>query len=131
MSDSHATTRRNLPPRAGVSAVIQMRGSPTVPAAPQRATSTRDNIPPGLPLEPRNESGPKNQRRKELIGREAARLCSPKEAVMIDGGSTTQQMCSHLAGLNLQVLTNSLLIVNVLMSQKGTRVLVPGGQVFE
>jgi len=50
---------------------------------------------------------------------------------MIDGGSTTQQMCTYLAGLNLQVLTNSLLIVNVLMSQKGTRVLVPGGQVFE
>ena len=39
-------------------------------------------------------------------------------------------MCAHLAGLNLQVLTNSLLIVNALLTQKGTRVLVPGGQVF-
>jgi len=36
----------------------------------------------------------------------------------------------HLAGLNLQVLTNSLHIVNALLAQSGTRVLVPGGQVF-
>ena len=49
---------------------------------------------------------------------------------MIDGGSTTLQMCPHLAGLNLQVLTNSLHIVNALLAQPGTRVLVPGGQVF-
>jgi DeoR family ulaG and ulaABCDEF operon transcriptional repressor len=39
-------------------------------------------------------------------------------------------MCPHLAGLNLQVLTNSLHIVNALLAQSGTRVLVPGGQVF-
>ena len=32
---------------------------------------------------------------------------------MIDGGSTTLQMCQHLAGLNLQVLTNSLHIVTL------------------
>ena len=49
---------------------------------------------------------------------------------MIDGGSTTLQMCQHLAGLNLQVLTNSLHIVNALLAQDGTRVLVPAGQVF-
>jgi DeoR family ulaG and ulaABCDEF operon transcriptional repressor len=66
----------------------------------------------------------------ELIGREAAKLCSSNEAVMIDGGSTTLRMCAHLAGLNLQVLTNSLLIVNALLPQRGTRVVVPGGQVF-
>jgi DeoR family ulaG and ulaABCDEF operon transcriptional repressor len=49
---------------------------------------------------------------------------------MIDGGSTTLQMCPHLAGLRLHVLTNSLHIVNALLAQPGTRVLVPGGQVF-
>ena len=49
---------------------------------------------------------------------------------MIDGGSTTLQMCRHLEGLNLQVLTNSLHIVSALLAQPGTRVLVPGGSVF-
>ena len=49
---------------------------------------------------------------------------------MIDGGTTTLQMCPHLAGLDLQVLTNSLHIVNALLPQKGTRVLVPSGTVF-
>ena len=49
---------------------------------------------------------------------------------MIDGGSTTLQMCPHLAGLNLQVLTNSLHIVSALLNQNGTKVLVPSGAVF-
>jgi DeoR family ulaG and ulaABCDEF operon transcriptional repressor len=54
----------------------------------------------------------------------------PGEGVMIDGGSTTLQMCPNLAGLNLQVLTNSLHIVSALIGQIGTRVLVPSGAVF-
>ena len=49
---------------------------------------------------------------------------------MIDGGSTTLQMCRHFEGLNLQVMTNSLHIVSALLPQAGTRVWVPGGAVF-
>lgn len=49
---------------------------------------------------------------------------------MLDGGTTTLQMCPHLAGQNLQVLTNSLHIVNALLPQEGTRILVPSGAVF-
>ncbi len=45
-------------------------------------------------------------------------------------GSTTLQMCRHLDGLNLQVLTNSLHIVSALLNQAGTRILLPGGAVF-
>jgi DeoR family transcriptional regulator, ulaG and ulaABCDEF operon transcriptional repressor len=67
---------------------------------------------------------------KEAIGKAAAAQCGPGEGVMIDGGSTTLQMCPHLAGLNLQVLTNSLHIVSALINQPGTRVLVPSGAVF-
>ena len=76
------------------------------------------------------ESLNRNRNEKELIGRAAARLCSPREAVMIAGGSTTLQMSPHLAGMGLQVLTNSLHIANELLPQSGTRVLIPGGQVF-
>lgn len=71
-----------------------------------------------------------NLREKRAIGRAAAALCQPGEGVMIDGGSTTLQMCPHLSGLNLQVLTNSLHIVSALINQRGTRVLVPAGAVF-
>lgn len=67
---------------------------------------------------------------KQAIGKAAAALCSPGEGVMIDGGSTTLQMCPHLAGLDLQVLTNSLHIVNALLPQAGTRILIPSGAVF-
>jgi len=49
---------------------------------------------------------------------------------MIDGGTTTLQMCPHLDGLDCQVLTNSLHIVNALQPQPGTRILVPSGAVF-
>jgi DeoR family ulaG and ulaABCDEF operon transcriptional repressor len=57
-------------------------------------------------------------------------LCVENEGVMIDGGSTTLQMCPHLNGMNLQVLTNSLHIINALLPQVGTKLLIPGGQVF-
>lgn len=67
---------------------------------------------------------------KRVIGRAAADLCTMGEGVMIDGGSTTLQMCPHLAGLDCQVLTNSLHIVNALLPQAGTRILVPSGAVF-
>ena len=49
---------------------------------------------------------------------------------MIDGGTTTLQMCPHLAGLDLQVLTNSLHIVTALLPQPGTKILLPSGAVF-
>jgi len=75
------------------------------------------------------ESLNRNRHQKELIGREAVRLCKSRDAVMISGGSTTLRMCPHMAGMCLQVLTNSLHVVNELLPQSGTRVLVSGGQV--
>lgn len=71
-----------------------------------------------------------NFAQKQAIGRAAAELCDPGEGIMIDGGTTTLQMCPHLDGLNLQVLTNSLHIAMALLPQQGTRVLVPSGTVF-
>lgn len=67
---------------------------------------------------------------KRAIGQAAAALCARGEGVMIDGGTTTLQMCPHLAGLDLSVLTNSLHIVNALLPQPGTRILLPSGAVF-
>src|SRR5688572_30512503 len=71
-----------------------------------------------------------HREQKEAIGRAAAALCKRGSAIMIDGGSTTLQMCRHLESLNLQVLSNSLHIVSALLPQSGTRIWVPGGAVF-
>jgi DeoR family ulaG and ulaABCDEF operon transcriptional repressor len=67
---------------------------------------------------------------KQAIAKAAAALCNPGEGIMVDGGTTTLQMCPHFEGLDLQVLTNSLHIVNALIPQTGTRILVPSGSVF-
>jgi len=49
---------------------------------------------------------------------------------MIDGGTTTLQMCPHIDGLDLSVLTNSLHIANALLPQVGTQILLPSGTLF-
>lgn len=67
---------------------------------------------------------------KQAIGKAAAALCSGGEGIMMDGGTTTLQMCPYLAGMGLQVLTNSLHIVSALLPQDGTRILIPSGSVF-
>ncbi len=79
---------------------------------------------------PFDQSITQNPGQKQAIGRLAASLCEPGAGVMIDGGTTTLQMCPHLAGLGLQVLTNSLHIVNALLPQPGTRILLPSGTLF-
>jgi DeoR family ulaG and ulaABCDEF operon transcriptional repressor len=69
-------------------------------------------------------------REKAAIGRLAATLCKPGESVIIDGGSTTLQMCPHLEPLGLNVLTNSLHIVSALLPQARTKISVPAGSLF-
>ncbi len=85
---------------------------------------------PRLSGTPFDQSITQNLAAKQAIGKAAAALCEHGEGIMIDGGTTTLQMCPHLAGLDLQVLTNSLHIVNALLPQEGTRILLPSGSVF-
>ena len=84
----------------------------------------------GPPAVPTRLKGEPFQKEKEAIGRVAAGLCEPGSAIMIDGGSTTLQMCRHFTGKHMQVLTNSLHIASALLPLPDTRVLVPGGSVF-
>jgi DeoR family transcriptional regulator, ulaG and ulaABCDEF operon transcriptional repressor len=79
---------------------------------------------------PFDQSITQNLAAKRAIGKAAAALVGPGEGIMVDGGTTTLQMCPHLAGLDCQVLTNSLHIVNELLPQSGTKILVPSGAVF-
>jgi DeoR family transcriptional regulator, ulaG and ulaABCDEF operon transcriptional repressor len=127
LDGSPATIRRDLERLASEGKLLRLRGG-----AKSIAEAEANALVPNLHLAgvPFHENIGLNRQAKEAIGKAAAALCLPGEGVMIDGGSTTLQMCPHLAGLNLQVLTNSLHIVSALINQAGTRVLVPSGAVF-
>lgn len=120
---SPATIRRDLTRLEETKQIIRVHGGAKLPEGDDASgprllgTSFDQNITQNL--------GP-----KQAIGKAAAALCQPGEGVMIDGGTTTLQMCPHLDGLGLQVLTNSLHIVNALLPQQGTRILLPSGAVF-
>jgi DeoR family transcriptional regulator, ulaG and ulaABCDEF operon transcriptional repressor len=128
---SPATIRRDLERLVSAGLITRVRGGAQLSergkktAAPRGAPNQGHLL--GVPF---HENIHRRRPQKEAIGRTAAKLCTSGEGVMIDGGSTTLQMCSHLAGLSLQVLTNSLHIVSALLNQAGTRLLVPAGQVF-
>ncbi len=134
---SPATIRRDLERLTSAGLITRVRGGAKraqrtrSAASPGAATlGAADPFRPGLTGVPFHENIHRNRPQKEAIGRAAAQLCNAGEAIMIDGGSTTLQMCQPLADLNMQVFTNSLHIVNALLLQAGTRVLVPAGQVF-
>jgi DeoR family ulaG and ulaABCDEF operon transcriptional repressor len=126
---SPATIRRDLERMMVAGLLTRVRGGAKKNESKNAKRATPD---PGQHLTgvPFDQNVNLHKTEKEAIGRVAAKLCNAGEAVMIDGGSTTLQMCQHVRGLNLQVLTNSLRIVSTLLLQPGTRVLVPAGQVF-
>ncbi len=122
---SPATLRRDLERLASGGRIKRVHGGARL------IDSDRDSATPqALQGVPFHQNVNRNPVQKRAIGKAAAALCSRGEAVMIDGGSTTLQMCKHLNGLDLQVLTNSLHIVSALLGQAGTRILVSGGAVF-
>lgn len=118
---SPATIRRDLARLEEEGRIVRVHGGAKTPAADDT---------PRLSGTPFDQSITRNFSAKQAIGRAAAALCTPGEGIMIDGGTTTLQMCPHLDGLGCQVLTNSLHIVNALLPQAGTRILVPSGAVF-
>lgn len=123
---SPATIRRDLARLAAEGRLSRVRGGAKL------VEGDAASAVPSLRLSgtPFDEAITRNLPAKRAIGRAAAAMCAPGEGVMIDGGTTTLQMCPHLEGLDLQVLTNSLHIVNALLPQKGTHILVPSGTLF-
>lgn len=119
---SPATLRRDLQRLEEVGAITRVRGGARAVETPMNGAELR-----GIPF---HDNISRNRAVKAAIGEAAAALCRPGEAVIIDGGSTTLQMCPHLEPLKLQVLTNSLHIVNALLPQPQTRITLPSGNVF-
>ncbi|MDP3549343.1 MAG: DeoR/GlpR family DNA-binding transcription regulator [Novosphingobium sp.] len=123
LAASPATIRRDLTRLEDGGQIVRVHGGAKLPEG-------EDTSGPRLMGTPFDQSITQNLSAKQAIGKAAAALCTPGEGVMIDGGTTTLQMCPHLDGLGLQVLTNSLHIVNALLPQTGTRILLPSGAVF-
>ena len=124
LTASPATIRRDLARLEETGRLVRVHGGAKRPDAAREAPAI------ALAGTPFEQSITQNLAAKQAIGCAAARLCVAGEGIMVDGGTTTLQMCPHLAGLGLQVLTNSLHIVDALLPQAGTRILVPSGAVF-
>lgn len=124
---SPATIRRDLARLAETGLLSRVRGGAMLAGSREINSDGQVLHLAGTPFD---ESLRKRLIHKRAIGRAAAALCRPGEGIMIDGGTTTLQMCAYLDGLTLQVLTNSLHIVSALLPQSGTRILLPAGSVF-
>ena len=123
---SPATLRRDLDKLESTGRIVRVRGGARLA---ESETAERGDVQHlrGVPF---HQNIARNDEAKRAIGRAAAALCRRSESVIIDGGSTTLQMCAHLETLELQVLTNSLHIINALLPQPGTRIAIPAGTVF-
>jgi len=120
LTASPATVRRDLGRLEMAGRIVRVHGGAKMPDAAMRNLQ-------GVPF---HENIKKNAAAKAAIGKAAARLCVPGESIIIDGGSTTLQMCPHLDGLHLEVATNSLHIVSALLPQSSTRIYMPAGALY-
>jgi DeoR family fructose operon transcriptional repressor len=81
-----------------------------------------------LNLKTINERMTHCQEEKDAIGRKAASLIEDGDTVLIDGGSTTNCVVQNLANKhNLTIITNSLLIIQQLISNPEINVFSLGG----
>lgn len=123
---SPATIRRDLARLEKHGKITRLHGG----AKAVDTDVTAPGSPPGLVGTPFEKSLKQNIEAKRAIGQAAAAICDQGEGIIIDGGTTTYQMCRHLEDRKLQVLTNSLHIVNALLRQETTQLIVPSGQIF-
>ncbi len=123
---SPATIRRDLARLEKQGKINRLHGG----ARAVDADATMAGSLPGLAGTPFEKSLKQNIEAKRAIGKAAAEKCGHGEGIIIDGGTTTYQMCRHLEDSELQVLTNSLHIVNALLGQETTRLIVPSGPIF-
>jgi DeoR family fructose operon transcriptional repressor len=112
---SESTVRRDLDYLDGIGQIRRTRGG---------AAYVGDSI---TPFEVR---GTRAKEQKQHIAAAAAALVEPGETVLLDGGTTTLEVAKHLVGKPLQVVTNSLPIINVLVSSPETELIVIGGFLY-
>jgi len=69
-----------------------------------------------------------NYRQKALIGRKAAQLIKEGDTIILDSGTTTSEIVQHIPSFErLNIITNALNIVRLLMDHPRINVIIPGG----
>jgi DeoR family fructose operon transcriptional repressor len=67
---------------------------------------------------------------KKQIARAAAKLISPGETILLDGGTTTFYLAEQLQGQSLQLVTNSLPIANLFLNDEHIELILSGGLMY-
>ncbi|MEW5816288.1 MAG: DeoR/GlpR family DNA-binding transcription regulator, partial [Spirochaetota bacterium] len=76
------------------------------------------------------EKQQKNMREKSIIGKAAAEFIHDGDTIMLDSGTTTQQLAKNLVNRkNITVITNGINIVNTLAGIEGITLYTVGGQI--
>ena len=121
---SESTVRRDLDSLHGEGSVKRTRGGAMF------VSPADDGSPPASPgvSAPVTAASP-HAAAKAAIGRAAAKLIEPGQTVLIDGGTTPLEVARHLASRRVQVVTNSLPVVNALFGQPSVDVVMLGGLV--
>ena len=83
----------------------------------------------GESLSPLETRAVQSTKEKQAIGRAAAALVQPDDAILIDGGTTTLEMARCLTG-PAQVVTNSIGIAQLLANQPKIELTMIGGVLF-
>lgn len=115
ISVSESTVRRDLEFLEGIGQIRRTRGGAAYVGESFSAFDDRKNI---------------AIREKQRIGRFVADFISPGETIILDGGTTTLEVARNLSGKSLQVVTNSLPIVNHLVSVSDIEVIFLGGYLY-
>lgn len=72
----------------------------------------------------------KSYPQKQHIAKAVAEFIQSGETVLLDGGTTTLEVARQLIGKQLQVVTNSMPIVNLLINQPSIELIVIGGYLY-
>lgn len=112
---SESTIRRDLEYLDGIGQIRRTRGGAAYV---------------GESLTPFDDRTTRSLSEKQRIGRAVAEMIESGESVLLGGGTTTLEVARHLTGKELQVVTNSLPIANLLVNSNGIELIFLGGYMY-
>jgi DeoR family ulaG and ulaABCDEF operon transcriptional repressor len=118
---SEATVRRDINSLADAGRIRRIRGGA------EALTPRHEAHLVGMPFDMSREIG---AAQKRAIAQLAAELIQDGDSIIINGGTSTYALVEFLAARSLDILTNSLPIVNGLLATPRNRVSIPGGTVY-
>ncbi len=77
-----------------------------------------------------SERGTRALSEKQSVAKTLAAMIEPGEAILLDGGTTTLEVARHLIGKSLQVVTNSIPIINLLSTVPEIELVAIGGYLY-